>query len=172
MSQAAASITRISAPSAHPFSPPDIVLQTEPEDERIWVPLKEGVWLRPLMYNTVQGGWCEVVKVTGGGFVSRHRHPAPVHGLVLKGAFRYLEHDWIADQGTYIYEPPGEVHTLVVDDDCPEMHCFFAISGSVNYVDEEGRDVRAEDVFHRLDRAREHYEEVGLGADYVKNFVR
>ena len=76
------------------------------------------------------------------------------------------------DQGTYIYEPPGEVHTLVVDDDCPEMHCFFAISGSVNYVDEEGRDVRAEDVFHRLDRARQHYEEVGLGADYVKNFVR
>ena len=172
MSQAAAPVARVSAPSAHPFSPPDIVLPTEPEDERVWVPLKEGVWLRPLMYNTVQGGWCEVVKVTGGGFVSRHRHPAPVHGLVLKGAFRYLEHDWIADQGTYIYEPPGEVHTLVVDDDCPEMHCFFAISGSVNYVDEEGRDVRAEDVFHRLDRAQQHYEEVGLGADYVKNFVR
>ena len=60
----------------------------------------------------------------------------------------------------------------MVDDDCPEMHCFFAISGSVNYVDEEGRDVRAEDVFHRLDRAQQHYEEVGLGADYVKNFVR
>ena len=172
MSQAAATVARVSAPSAHPFSPPDIVLPTDPEDERVWVPLKEGVWLRPLMYNTVQGGWCEVVKVTGGGFVSRHRHPAPVHGLVLKGAFRYLEHDWIADQGTYIYEPPGEVHTLVVDDDCPEMHCFFAISGSVNYVDEAGNDVRAEDVFHRLDRAREHYEEVGLGADYVKNFVR
>ncbi len=37
---------------------------------------------------------------------------------------------------------------------------------------EDGRDVRAEDVFHRLDRAREHYEKVGLGADYVKNFVR
>ena len=110
--------------------------------------------------------------MTGGGFVSRHRHPAPVHGLVLKGAFRYLEHDWVADRGTYIYEPPGEVHTLVVDDDCPEMHCFFAISGSVNYVDEEGRDVRAEDVFHRIDRARRHYEEVGLGADYVKAFVR
>ena len=125
MSQATASVARMSAPSAHPFSPPDIVLQTDPEDERIWVPLKEGVWLRPLMYNTVQGGWCEVVKVTGGGFVSRHRHPAPVHGLVLKGAFRYLEHDWIADRGTYIYEPPGEVHTLVVDDDCPEMHCFL-----------------------------------------------
>ncbi len=172
MSQAAATVARVSAPSAHPFSPPDIVLATDPEDERIWVPLKEGVWLRPLMYNTVQGGWCEVVKVTGGGFVSRHRHPAPVHGLVLKGAFRYLEHDWIADQGTYIYEPPGEVHTLVVDDDCPEMHCFFAISGSVNYVDEDGRDDHAEDVFHRLDRARQHYEEIGLGADYVKNFVR
>lgn len=42
----------------------------------------------------------------------------------------------------------------MVDGDCPEMHCFFAISGSVNYVDEAGRDEHAEDVFHRLDRAR------------------
>ena len=172
MRQMNQAIARVATASAHPFSPPDIVLDTRPEDERVWVPLKERVWLRPLMFNTVQGGWCEIVRVEGGGFVSRHRHPAPVHGLVLEGAFRYLEHDWVADKGTYIYEPPGEVHTLVVDEDCPEMHCFFAISGSVNYVDEAGNDDHAEDVFHRLDRARRHYEEVGLGADYVKNFVR
>ena len=158
--------------SAHQLSPPEIVLPVAPEDERVWVPLKENVWLRPLMFNTVSGGWCEIVRVRGGGMVSRHRHPAPVHGLVLQGAFHYLEHDWVAHAGTYIYEPPGEVHTLVVDDDVEEMRCFFQISGSVNYVDAEGKDVRAEDVFHRLDLARRHYEAVGLGADYVKNFVR
>lgn len=40
MSQA---IARVATPSAHPFSPPDIVLDTRPEDERVWVPLKERV---------------------------------------------------------------------------------------------------------------------------------
>ena len=54
MSQAAAPVARVSAPSAHPFSSPDIVLPTEPEDERIWVPLKEGVWLRPRISCTTR----------------------------------------------------------------------------------------------------------------------
>ena len=39
--------------SAHQLSPPEIVLPVAPEDERVWVPLKENVWLRPLMFNTV-----------------------------------------------------------------------------------------------------------------------
>ncbi|MGY9057104.1 MAG: cupin, partial [Alphaproteobacteria bacterium] len=28
------------------------------------------------------------------------------------------------------------------------------------------------DVFTRIDAARKHYEEVGLGTDYVKRFIR
>ena len=37
-----------------------------------------------------------------------------VHGFVLKGRWRYLEHDWVASAGSFVYEPPGEIHTLVV----------------------------------------------------------
>jgi len=44
-------------------------------------------------------------------------HPAPVHGLVLEGSWRYLEHDWVARKGMYVFEPPGEIHTLVVGSD-------------------------------------------------------
>jgi hypothetical protein len=42
------------------------------------------------------------------GLLSRHRHPGPVHGFVLKGDWKYLEHEWTASQGSYIFEPPGE----------------------------------------------------------------
>lgn len=38
--------------------------------------------------------------------------------------------------------------------------------------DEEGAVVNAEDVFDKLRMAKEHYEKVGLGADYVQQFVR
>jgi hypothetical protein len=38
-----------------------------------------------------------------------------VHGFVLKGEWRHLEHDWVASEGGYVYEAPGETHTLVVE---------------------------------------------------------
>ena len=42
------------------------------------------------------------------------------------GYWRYLEHDWIAKPGTYIHEPAGEAHTLVITEDSPEpMIAFF-----------------------------------------------
>ncbi|PCI44028.1 MAG: hypothetical protein COB51_10795, partial [Moraxellaceae bacterium] len=41
------------------------------------------------------------------GIVSRHRHPAMVTGYTLDGAWGYLEHDWVATKGTFIFEPAG-----------------------------------------------------------------
>src|SRR3546814_1686873 len=79
------------------------------------------------MLNTLNGGWCNLLRVRKSGVLSRHLHPAPVHGFVLKGQWRYLEHDWVATEGSYVFEPPGETHTLVVDEDCDEMITFFNI---------------------------------------------
>ena len=36
---------------------PEIVTKAIPEDERVWVPQVSGVCFRPLMLNTVNGGW-------------------------------------------------------------------------------------------------------------------
>ncbi len=119
-------------PTTHPYAATELVLDAIPEDERLWVPMAEGVWFRPLMFNAVQGGWCHLIRVRKAGVVCRHRHPDPVHGLVLKGAWRYLEHDWVATEGTYIFEPPSETHTLVVDAGVPEMITFFQVTGSLH----------------------------------------
>jgi len=150
----------------------DIVLRALPEDERVWVPQAERVWFRPLMLNTVAGGWTNLLRVQRSGILSRHRHPAPVHGFVLKGSWRYLEHDWVATAGSYVFEPPGETHTLVVDEGVEEMITFFNISGAMIYVDAEGRQTGYEDVHTKIAMCREHYRQVGLGADYVDQFIR
>ena len=55
-----------------------------PNDERLWVPNGPGRWSRPLCLNVSQGYWVHITKVTEAGIVSRHRHPAPVHGFVLE----------------------------------------------------------------------------------------
>ena len=143
-----------------------------PEDERVWVPQMPNVWFRPLCLNTVQGYWVNLLRVRKSGVLSRHRHPAPVHGFVIRGGWHYLEHDWKAVEGSYVFEPPGETHTLVVPDDVPEMITLFHITGAMIYVDPYGRQTGYEDVFTKIDMCRAHYAACGLGADYVDQFIR
>ena len=151
---------------------PEIAIQAIPEDERVWVPQATDVWFRPLLLNTVTGGWCNLLRVRKSGVLSRHRHPMVVVGYVIRGKWHYLEHDWVANEGSFVYEPPGEIHTLVVPDDCAEMITFFNIAGAMIYLDAEGRQVGYEDVFSKIEMCREHYERAGLGADYVDQFIR
>ena len=106
------------------------------------------------------------------GVLSRHRHPQPVHGFVLKGSWHYLEHDWTATEGSYVYETPGETHTLVVEDDVPEMITLFQVNGAMIYVDPDGKVQGYEDVFTKIDLCRKHFSSVGLGESYVDQFLR
>jgi len=152
---------------------PEIVIpDAVPKDERIWVPQAENVWFRPLCLNRSQGYWMNLLKVRKSGVLSRHRHPQGVHGWVLKGRWHYLEHDWVAEEGGYVYEPPGETHTLVVPEGVEEMITFFQVNGVMLYVDPYGKTMGFEDVFTKIDMCRKHYEAVGLGADYVDQFIR
>src|SRR3569833_2843015 len=158
--------------SAHPLAPTEIAIPAMPEDERVWVPQADRVWFRPLMLNTLQGQWCNLLRVRRAGILSKHLHPQPVHGYVIKGKWHYLEHDWVADTGSYVFEPPGEIHTMTVPEDCEEMITFFNISGCMVYLDEHNRQNGYEDVFTKIDMCRALYEKVGLGAVYVDQFIR
>jgi quercetin dioxygenase-like cupin family protein len=149
----------------------DMAVQAIPDDERLWVPQAPNIWFRPLILNRVNGEWVNLLRVRSAGILSRHLHPAPVHGYVIKGSWRYLEHDWVARAGMYIFEPPGEVHTLVVDED-DEMITLFHVSGALIYYDDSNQPCGHDDVHSKIEMCSRHFEDVGLGADYVSQFVR
>ena len=151
---------------------PEIVAHAIPEDEREWVPQAENVWFRPLLLNTVTGGWCNLLRVRKSGVLSRHRHPSLVVEYGIKGRWFYREHDWVAHAGDFVYESPGEIHTLEVPPDCDEMITFFNISGAMVYLDEHGNQSGYEDVFTKIDMCRAHYTSNGLGQNFIDQFVR
>ena len=101
--------------------PEIVVADVLPEDSRLWVPIGDKVWSRPLSFVPTQGYWVHLLRVARSGVFNRHRHASPVHGYVLKGRWYYLEHEWEATEGSYVFEPPGETHTLVVPDGVEEM---------------------------------------------------
>ena len=89
--------------------------------------------------------------------------------------WHYLEHDWVAREGSYIFEPAGEVHTLVVPSDAPEpMVTFFVLQGGLVYVDDvkSGRFTGYDDGFTLLELAREHYRQVGLDPKLLDALIR
>jgi 2,4'-dihydroxyacetophenone dioxygenase len=141
-------------------------------DEHLWVPQGEGAWFKPLILNVSEGYYINLLRVKRAGVLSRHRHSGPVHAFTLRGRWHYLEHDWVASEGSYIFEPPGETHTLVVPEDVSEMITLFHVSGGYVYVDPHGTALGYEDVFTKLEKAREHYEAAGLGADFVSRYIR
>ena len=79
--------------------PAEIAVPAVPDDDRLWVQQAPDVWFRPLMLNTITGQWCNLLKVTRSGIVSRHRHPSAVFGYVIKGKWQYDEHEWVAETG-------------------------------------------------------------------------
>lgn len=150
----------------------EIVQTNIADDERLWVPQGKEIWFRPLCLSVSSGYWVNLLRVRKTGVLTRHRHPGPVHAYVLRGRWKYLEHDWTAETGSYAFEPPGETHTLVVPEGVEEMITLFHVTGSMIYTDPLGVPTGYEDVFTKIDRCREHFAEIGLGADFVKHYIR
>jgi 2,4'-dihydroxyacetophenone dioxygenase len=76
------------------------------------------------------------------------------------------------DCGDFIYEPPGESHALVAYDSGQPMHVFFVVQGPLIWLDESGNGASQYDVFDYIAAARAHYDEVGIGPEYVDSLVR
>jgi hypothetical protein len=139
---------------------PDRVINV---DEIPWVPQGERVWFKPLRFDLATGRWINLLKVQGSGRVNRHRHTGgQVIGYCTKGSWHYLERDWVARPGTLVYEPPGDIHTLVVDEGVEEMQTLFILEGTVQYLDDSDNLIYQDDVFSKLERYTRFCEEQGI----------
>src|SRR5437588_4485796 len=143
------------------------ITNTDLEDDRLWVPYAEGVWFQPCCFNVTSRGFSVVLKGLPGAKLGTHYHVGIVRGYTLRAHWRYLEHDWIAKPGTFIYEPAGEAHTLVITDDSPEAALIlFMVEGGLIYLDKPANGAFAayEDGFSILEICRSYYRQTGLDA--------
>ncbi len=120
-------------------------------EEIPWVPQADGVWFRPLRICPELGTWTNLLRVSKRGTVNLHRHVAPVEAWVVAGRWRYLEHDWTAGPGSYVYEPAGDVHTLTTVGD-EEMITLFAMHGPIEYIGPDGLVASVETAHTKLRR--------------------
>ena len=48
-----------------------VILDALPRDERLWVPIEEHAWVRPLQFNVTQGQYTHIMRVTRAGTIAR-----------------------------------------------------------------------------------------------------
>jgi 2,4'-dihydroxyacetophenone dioxygenase len=152
---------------------PEVFLpDTMTDDDRFFVPLSETVFTRPLWISLAQNRWADVLMAKQPGLVNRHYHPHQVFGYTLSGQWSYLEHDWVATAGTFVYEAPGEAHTLVAHESPEPMRVHFNVTGPLIWLDENGEPNGTFDAYDYLELARDHYDKAGLGAEAVHKLLR
>lgn len=162
-------IARVFAPGAQP----EVYLQNAPtERDELYVPFTETVGSRPLWISPSQNRWCDVLMAKAAGLVNRHYHPHEVFAYTISGKWGYLEHDWVATAGDFIYESPGEAHTLVAYEHPEPMKVFFVVKGPLIWLDENGQSNGHFDVFDYIALCKAHYAKIGLGEGYVEALFR
>ena len=156
-----------------PHAVPEAYISNAPtDDERFYAPLTETVGTRPLWISPTQNRWCDILMAKGAGLVNRHYHPQPVFAYTISGKWGYLEHDWTATAGDFLYEAPGESHTLVAYESDEPMKVHFNVMGPLIWLDDNGEPNGTFDVFDYIALCKEHYEKIGIGADYVEKLFR
>ena len=136
-----------------PDAKPEVYLHNAPaDDERLYVPFTDTVKSRPLWISPGENRWCDILLATRAGLVNRHYHPHEVFAYTISGKWGYLEHDWTATAGDFVYETPGEGHTLVAYEHEEPMRTFFIVKGPLIWLDEQGNpDGVPIEVMHRWD---------------------
>ncbi len=109
------------------------------EKDLPFVEYQEGVVFQLLQADVAAGLWVIRVRFQPGVTIQPHRHTGEVFAFTLHGSWKYLEYPQVNIAGSYLYEPPGSIHTLHVPDTNKEVtDVWFAIRGANLNLDEAG----------------------------------
>lgn len=78
-------------------------------DDRPWIPTFYGEQ-KYIRLNLDTGEWILFARIGPGHQVPYHKHHGGLNLYVLEGELNFVDEEWVAGPGTYVYEPPGNTH--------------------------------------------------------------
>src|SRR5262245_30490555 len=109
-------------------------------DDLPWVPFtpyNDEVHLKYFRIDPVRGETVVSMRFPSGIELPTHYHTGTVIGHTIRGAWRYIEHDWVSRAGDTVYETAASSHTpQSVGDEDAEV--FFIVVGELEFVDDQG----------------------------------
>lgn len=98
-----------------------------------------GVHIKPLRLDIEAGEWVVLGTFAPGVRLPLHYHTGVAEVYTVAGSWNYVEYpDQLQTAGSYLYEPAGSVHTLVVpESNTEDAVLFIRVEGAnVNFTDD------------------------------------
>jgi quercetin dioxygenase-like cupin family protein len=109
------------------------------ESELPFVDLGDGTELQLLQVDVEAGLWVIRSRFAPGTIVPTHKHTGEVFAFTLAGSWKYVEYPEVNVAGSYLYEPAGSIHTLMVPEENDVVtDVWFAIYGANLNLDADG----------------------------------
>ena len=153
-------------------APKEIVTANVKGDSLPWVPFtpySDEVFLKYFKIDPIHGEILVSMRFPPGLQLPKHYHTGIVIGHTMKGAWRYLEHDWVSEAGDTVYETAASSHTPAsVGEEDAEV--FFYIVGELLFVDEDGNILARENWKTAIERYLAYCEANGIEAQDLTSF--
>ncbi len=134
-----------------------------------FLPYADDVFIKLLKVNPVNGEWVTLLKAPAHVQLPRHHHAGTVMVYTLSGQWRYLEHDWVATPGSFVYETAGTRHTPVgVGKD--DVVTLNIVQGDWNLMSEDDQVLAIENWKTVMQRYLDHCKTHGLQPVDVSSF--
>jgi len=136
-----------------------------------WVPFtpySDEVFLKYFQIDPVHGEIVVSMRFPAGIQLPTHYHTGIVIGHTIKGAWRYLEHDWVSKAGDVVYETAASSHT---PESVEDAEVFFVIVGELLFVDAEGNILARENWKSSMERYQTYCEANGLEVRDLTSFT-
>ncbi|BAL24290.1 alpha/beta fold hydrolase [Azoarcus sp. KH32C] len=119
-----------------------------------WVPFtpySDKYHLKLIKVDPVRGEWIALLKLPPQSELPLHHHSGTVMVWTLAGQWKYLEHDWVAGPGSFVFETAGSQHTPVSVGD-EEVVVLNIIQGDWNLMSPDGAVLAIENWRSMMDR--------------------
>ena len=137
-----------------------------------WVPweILDGAAIKLLKVDAVHGTMQLLLRVPAGARLGRHRHTGYVQVYTVQGSWCYLEHDWIAHSGDFVYETADSIHSFETLGEEPTI-VFASLNGTLEFLDDDNQVVHIESWRTMLERQNKYLRRQGKECIDVSSFI-
>lgn len=138
-----------------------------------WMPLRpysEVIFFKILKADPISGTFVTLLKSPGDAVLPMHHHSGTVIVYTIKGRWRYLEHNWTAEEGSLVYETAASRHTPVGACD-GEIITLNIQTGDSLYLDDKGQVIAIENWKSAVERYLLYCKTEGITAVDVTSFA-
>ena len=137
-----------------------------------FTPYNENVGIKLLHVDQCRGEMALLMRVPAGTYLGVHNHRGRVVLYTIKGGWRYMEHDWVAREGDFVYETAGSAHSFQGESGGDDAELFVLLDGSLEFLDENGKVAAVEDWRTMLERLNAHCKAKGLAVPELTEFPK